>query len=174
MKEIVFLILFTACPCVFGGEISELYFKNLDSNTNGLTAVASTNQGITEIGIERSACFGECPVYTFILKSDGTFRYEGEKFVKRKGQFTGTISISEFDQLAQTIKNAGYMKLNKTYRRPVTDLPTAFTMVIMDGRRKIIMDYADSGPQKLQAIEKLIDGLMEKAKWNNLPKDKQH
>jgi hypothetical protein len=66
------------------------------------------------------------------------------------------------------------MKLNKTYRRPVTDLPTAFTMVIMDGRRKIIMDYADSGPQKLQAIEKLIDGLMEKAKWNNLPKDKQH
>lgn len=50
--------------------------------------------------------------------------------------------------------------------RGVTDNPTTFTMVVMNGKRKTIRNYANSGPTKLWAIEQLIDGLMSKGKWS--------
>jgi hypothetical protein len=128
----------------------------------------STNHGITEIGIERTGCFGSCPSYTFVVNSEGSFRYSGGEYAKRVGKFTGTISIGEFHELARFIRDSDYMKLENEYRTGVTDSATTFTMVVMNGRKKIISNYAESGPTKLWAIEHLIDDLMSNAEWKAL------
>jgi hypothetical protein len=154
-----------------GGEISDYHFKNarpkLDdeqkSRSNG--EVASTNHGITEIGIERSGCYGRCPVYTFIVRSDGTFRYTGTKYVEHEGEFIGTIPVWYFHRLAQFVRDSGYMELEDRYSRMVTDSSTTYTTVMMGAKRKTISNYANSGPTKLWAIEQLIDDLMAKEEW---------
>lgn len=156
----------------FGGEISDWHFKHAGtkfgdpqkSRTNN--EVGSTNHGISEIGIERTRCYGACPAYTFIVKSDGTFRYKGIEYVERKGEFIGTVPVGDFHALANFIKDSGYMELEEAYTRGVTDNPTTFTMVVMNGKRKTIRNYANAGPTKLWAIEQLIDKLMNKAKWS--------
>jgi hypothetical protein len=56
-------------------------------------------------------CFGPCPIYTAIVKSDCTVRYKGEKSVERVGEFTGSIHPPDFRDLAQFIKDSGYMEL---------------------------------------------------------------
>ena len=178
MKRLSIVIIVSVYACAFGGELSEIYFKNLHANlsdrlTNRVVNAAeiiSTNYGITEIGIERSGCLGSCPTYTFIVKSDGNFRYKGEGYVDRKGEFTGTINVWEFNQLAKFIKESGYMELKNTYTRGVTDSPTTFTMVLISGKQKVVSDYAHSGPTKLWATEQLVDNLLIKAKWNDSPK----
>jgi hypothetical protein len=104
-------------------------------------------------------------MYTFIAKNDGTFRYRGERNVERTGEYSGTFPVGQFHGLAQFIRDLGYMKFENEYRREVTDLSSTYTMVVMHGKRKVIRNYANTGPTTLWAVENLIDGLMAKADW---------
>jgi hypothetical protein len=178
MKTTILMIaaLGAASLLASGGEISSLHRQHTSrasgawQKSRSHDEVASTNHGITEIGIERTPCFGTCPSYTFIVKSDGTFRYKGERHAERQGEFTGRIAVWQFHQLAQFIKESGYTELEDYYSRTVTDNPTVYTMVVTNDKRKTVSNYANAGPTKLWAIEQLIDGLMAKAKWDSTPK----
>lgn len=171
MKTVLIGFFLTLTLLALGGEISDFHFKNTrnklgnsqKSRSHG--EVASTNHGITEIGIERTACLGTCPIYTFIVKSDGTFRYKGTRYVEREGEFAGMIPVWCFHPLAQFIKDSGYMELEDGYTRMITDNPTTFTTIVMNDKRKTVSNYANAGPTKLWAIEQLIDDLMAKANW---------
>lgn len=164
----------------FGGEISDYYAReHPEATSHGLAArersrsheqVESTAHGITEIGIERGACFGTCPIYTFIIKSDGTCRYKGGKYVEYLGEFSGTIPIWYFHELARFIHDADYMGFEHEYSRTVTDHATTYTTVVMNGKRKVISNYANAGPTTLWAIEQLIDSLRTKVKWSGAQK----
>ena len=117
MKTFLVAVILTGSLLALGGEISDIHRKQVrDSSidfrkSRSHDEVNSTNHGITEVGIERTACFGTCPIYTFIIKSDGTFRYKGVEYVERKGEFTGTIPVECFHQLAQIIRDSGYMEI---------------------------------------------------------------
>jgi hypothetical protein len=169
MKRLTFAVLILGGWLTFGGEIEDLHSKQGQSGdlskSRSHEEVESTNHGITEIGIERTRCFGTCPAYTFIVKSDGSFRYKGQEYAKPSGDFTGRIDVWRFHELARFIKDSDYMKLEVDYYRLVTDNPTTYTTIVMNGRRKVIRNYAEAGPTKLWAIEQLIDDLMPKAEW---------
>jgi len=176
MKTLIITFITLTGMFAFGGEIADHHFANgrhskgvadLPGKSRSFSEVISTNHGITEIGIERTGCYGTCPAYTFIVKNDGTFRYKGEKYVERIGDFTGTISIWEFHELAQFIRDSAFMELQDNYSDMVTDSSTVFTMVVANGKRKTVSNYAGTGPTKLWAMEQCIDKLMEKAKWND-------
>lgn len=176
MKTFLIAVLLIAVLPARAGEISDYHSKHARDKfsdyrqSRNYSEVISTNHGITEIGIERTACFGTCPVYTFIIKSDGTFRYKGNRYVERLGDFTGKVPVWYFHQLAQFIRDSGYMELNDGYTCGVTDNPTTYTMVVMNGTRKTVSNYAQAGPTKLWAVEELIDDLMSKAKWDDRQK----
>lgn len=168
MRVPTIALLLMSATAASAGEIQDL------RRNSGVAAVEqagssfgeAADHGITEIGIERTACYGWCPIYTFIIKSDGNFRYTGEDYVKRKGSFTGTVPKYDFNMLAQFIALSGYVALADGYTNTVTDNPTVFTMVVMNGQRKIVSNYANAGPKELWAIEELIDHLLDKATWN--------
>ena len=176
MKTFIIAVLLASSFLALAGEISEYHLKNAREKSGdhrksrSYDEIASTNHGITEIGIERTGCYGICPSYTFIVKSDGTFRYKGFDHVERKGEFSGTISAGYFHQLAQFIRDSSYLQLEDGYTGVETDHPTTYTMVVMNGKRKTVSNYATAGPTKLWAIEQLIDDLMAKAKWDGTQK----
>lgn len=198
MKTLMIAVLFTGSFLSLAGEISDYHLKHTPDNLSvaevrGPYEVASTNHGITEIGIERSGCYGDCPIYTFIAKNDGTVRYKGEKYVERTvprtvtgilkhsryngvqyvertGEFTGTIPVWYFHRLAEFIKDLAYTELQDDYTRLVSDNSTTYTMVVMNGKRKTVSNYANAGPTKLWAIEQLIDDLMAETKWDGSQK----
>ena len=158
---------------VFGGEISDLHRQlakpdpNRRDQSHGHDEVEAKNHGVTEVGLERSPCYGFCPVYTVVIKSDGTFRYKGEKYVQRVGNYTGKVSTYGFDQLAQFIKDSGYTELQDSYSHMVTDNATVYSTVVIGGKRKVIRNYANAGPTKLWAVEQLIDKLLLEATWDD-------
>jgi hypothetical protein len=169
------LLLLTGSLSASAGEISDFWHVQphqtdplaAEQKSRTLTEVESTNHGITEIGIERTGSVRGGPIFTFIVKSDGTFRYMGEKEVERTGEYTGTFPVGHFHQLAQFIRDSGYMGFENEYRREVTDRATTYTMVVMDGQRKVIRNYANTGPTALWAVENLIDDLMAKSTWKD-------
>src|SRR4051794_40085576 len=179
IKHLGIVFLLAGRLCGHCGELFDDYYKNLpkvDPLTNGgwtnlahagrnHAQVDSTDHGITEIGIERCGSVWGGPVFTFIATSDGKFRYRGVKDVERKGKFAGTISLWSFHNLAKFIRDSGYMEFANEYRREITDSATTFTSVTFNGKRKVIRNYANSGPTSLWAIEELIEGLMARASW---------
>jgi hypothetical protein len=111
---------------------------------------------ISSIKLERSACFGTCPVYSVTIFSDGRVQYEGKEFVKEKGARTGAISAREFSELATKVERIGFLKLQAAYRAPVTDLPTTTVTVTRGRESKSVEDYFGA-PQGLHDLEALIE-----------------
>ena len=154
------------------GELQKFYAQlngNLatdSSQSRTMEEIQSREHGITEIGIERTPCFGKCEVYSAVIRSDGTFRFFGEANVRHMGLHTGRVSEEGFHELARFIHDSGYARLEHAYSLPVTDMPTVFTMVARGDRRKVIRNHANAGPTKLRAIEQLIDKLLLEAHWD--------
>ena len=61
--------------------------------------IVQANRGVglrpaeVSIRLERSGCFGSCPVYDVTLSGTGEVRYEGRKYVKQTG-----VHISQLPQ----------------------------------------------------------------------------
>jgi hypothetical protein len=166
------IILIIAPAMVLGGDLENLFNKQeskleiLRSNSRSHDEVSSDKHGITQIGLERTLCYGSCPAYSVIINSDGSFIYNGYDFVGKIGTFTGTVSKWKLRTLLQFIKDTNIVFFQNSYFRAITDKSTAYTMIQMKGRTKIIRNYANSGPTTLWAIEELIDKLLLNAKWN--------
>lgn len=134
-----FLVIFFLClTLASSGELETTFWRIHGERVK-------SNGDITEIGIEHTACFGKCPQYCF----------------------SGTVDSKELKLVVEAIQNDDFMKLKDEYSKKVTDNPTVFTEVEMNGKTKIIRDYAHAGPEKLQRIESMIDNLMSTAKWAN-------
>ena len=74
-----------------------------------------------------------------------------------------------FDRLAQLILAQKYFDMKDDYSRPITDMPSAITSVVRAGKRKTIVDYAETGPIELWSIEMAIDGILKNAHLTVVP-----
>ena len=171
MKIIALMFGLAVLQLAGAGEIADQYWREHKTNYvtthepfSGPTMPATTN-GISEIGIERTPCFGSCPAYVCIIRNDGTVRYHGEAHVDRIGDWETTIAPYEFHQLANFIAESGDLQMQDTFTSSVTDGETVYTTFVMRGRRKVFSNYASSGPPKLWALQRLIDGLSAGATW---------
>jgi hypothetical protein len=63
--------------------------------------------GITSISLERTACYGECPIYSVDLHGDGTAEYLGLRFMEKEGPVLGQVG-EEFERLAWLIVRLGF------------------------------------------------------------------
>lgn len=127
----------------------------------------SEPHGITEIGLRRSPCFGECPVYRVTVYDDGRLEYVGEQYVERLGRYTGRVREGEFHALAAFIREVDFMALEDRYAVPLTCKATVYTTVVMNGVTKEVSNYGGAGPATLWAIETLIDRLLLEAEWDD-------
>ncbi len=172
MKRVtLFLLLPAVVLSATAAQIEDLYWQQHRTNdpvsSGTLTAPKQQSMihGITEIGIERTPCFGSCPAYVCIVRSDGTVRYHGDAHAERVGDWEAKIDTYAFHQLANFIVDSAFLELPDTFASNVTDGSSVYTTFVSKGRRKVFRDYAGSGPPKLWALEQLIDGLSVGAAW---------
>lgn len=118
--------------------------------------------------IERTACFGTCPMYRLTVYRDGTLEYEGEQFVKLTGKHTDTISPEQVAELDRLFAANGYFDLKDAYDdASVTDMPSCHTAYAQGGRTKTIRHYlGDMGaPEALGRIEDGFDAIVHVENW---------
>jgi hypothetical protein len=126
------------------------------------------------ISLERTACFGGCPVYRVWVSADGKVGYEGRAHVRRLGSASGEIAAERVRALLSEIERAGYFSFANRYTsaeptcgRYSTDSPAAITSIRMDGRTKRIEhDYGcGAAPGALVVLEQRIDEVLGSGKW---------
>jgi hypothetical protein len=119
------------------------------------------------IELERTACFGCCPIYTVTLFRDGKARYHGEAFVKNEGDFTGSIHISAFGRLCYLLERLRFSEFEREYSAPWTCSPTAYLRVWRAGESEPIevKDYGSYGPIELWGLQQAIDAVANRIEW---------
>ena len=125
------------------------------------------------VSLERTACYGRCPIYKVTVLRDGTVLWEGERFVKTTGKATAKLPAATVAQLADAFKAADFFALRDKYdNREMTDQPSAIVH-FDDGKRKKSVEhyYGDgSAPKALTVLEERIDALIGTARWTGRDK----
>lgn len=123
---------------------------------------------ITEIAIERTACYGPCPIYWLRLHADGSAEMFGRAHVPHLGKHRGRLDPRVFQDLAGIALELGFFSFDDSYTCSVTDSPTVYTSITRRGRQKIIRHYAPSftGPRSLKILEDKIDEYADAIEWS--------
>ncbi|HEY9641961.1 MAG TPA: DUF6438 domain-containing protein [Coleofasciculaceae cyanobacterium] len=124
------------------------------------------------VSLERTACFGACPVYQLTVYGDGRVVYNGQAFVAVQGQRTAQISPEQVQKLVKAIEAANFFSLAEQYTVEATDLPGAWTSVTLNGQSKRIWRYGSTGdpaldnaPRALTELEQTIDTIANSQQW---------
>jgi hypothetical protein len=126
------------------------------------------------ISLERTPCFGTCPVYTVSVSPSGQVTFEGRAHVRFLGRATGQIPRQRVDALLVELERAGYFRFAGRYAasepvcgRYVTDLPSAISTAVLHGRTKRIEHDHGCGaaPGALAVLEKRIDEVLGSDRW---------
>ena len=134
--------------------------------------MASVSQPV--ISLERTPCFGRCPVYTVAVSPSGEVTYEGKAGVRQLGRASGKIPAEQVDALLGELEKAGYFSMADRYAasepacgRYYTDSPSAITTVTSRGRTKRVEhDYGcGAAPGALVVMERRIDEVLDSGRW---------
>ena len=137
------------------------------------TAAATTAVG-PAVSLERTPCFGSCPVYTIAVSPSGAVTYEGTANVRQIGTATAQIPVKKVEALLIELERAGYFTFADRYalseptcRRYSTDSPSVISSATFRGRTKRIEhDYGCGGvPGALTLLEKRIDEVLGSNRW---------
>ena len=150
-------------------RLQELYEKQPKTRATMRCDVEPTRTKVSEISIERTACFGDCPVYSLTLHADGAVEYYGDASAEPLGAHHGKIDTDYFDQLARLAEDIGWFGLGSNYACHVTDNPTTYTSLVRAGARKTIRHHAPtmSGPPRLYFFERTLDDYRRFIAWSD-------
>lgn len=119
------------------------------------------------IEIEKTMCFGTCPVYKATIFKDGQVSYDGKAYVKKVGKHNFRLSNDAMDNIHNEINKVNFFKLKDEYDEMITDVPTTIITVHKGLKKKRVFARANV-PHKLQNIIKNIhDTLFRKMDFLN-------
>jgi len=168
-------------PVFFGLSLA-LLGPSVGCNGAGYSDRAVIPQDIPKdlkITLERTECFGFCPVYKLTITADGAVVFEGRRFVKQEGVTINSVSRERLKQLMAEFDRVKFFSLEDDYSEIrlscPTDQPSAITSIRINGKSKTINHYLGclepKVPKGLTELENKIDEVVNTAQW--LPDKKE-
>ncbi len=94
------------------------------------------NLNSLSVVLERTSCFGTCPVYTITINGDGLVEYSGRLFVRVHGSQTAVIGRDKLEDLLRSFDRTHFLAFTSSFQRDCTDLPGVIVTITVDGRSK--------------------------------------
>ena len=161
-----------SCQALWAGLV--LLAACAPRNAGSSAAENTESRQAPVITLERTSCFGICPVYRLSVKTEGRVSYQGKAHVRHMGEASGRISPDQVEALLSEIDQAGYFSFADRYTandsacgRYATDSPSAVVSVQLQGRTKRIEhDHGcSSAPSALGILERRIDEVLGSGQW---------
>lgn len=117
------------------------------------------------ITLQKTACFGTCPVYTLDIYSNQEVNLMAEQFVGvGQGVFQLRLTQSEYDQIIEQFKRSEFFGFENRYRAQVSDLPTIF-LTFSDGSRSKTIELYGAGPAALHQLVDSLQNMVDRGDW---------
>ncbi len=118
--------------------------------------------------IERTPCFGTCPIYKMEIYDSGYTEYYGKRFVDNVGRYYAIVDKDKLQAIKDRAIEIGYFDFKDEYPSQIADFPSTITTVKIDGKRKRIFNKQHA-PMELNKFQSYIDTLYKDVKWIALP-----
>ena len=133
----------------------------------GLTKKANTSEIELIISLQRTPCYGTCPIYKMEIFSDGSAFYHGERFVEKMGDYEFSVSRETINYILKKAVEIGFFELEDKYTANITDLPKTITFMKNGKDEKRVIDYYGA-PKALKEFESLVDGCIDYRRMKKL------
>jgi hypothetical protein len=133
-----------------------------------LFGCSSTGSNVAgrSISIERSSCYGPCPVYRFTMYSNGQYVWQGRAHVSVVGTVRGSMDARTFATAMRLLMDSGYLDFKDSYQSGeeceviATDNPTVAIVVADPVHPKTISHYRGCrGFARQEVLTELEDNL---------------
>jgi Domain of unknown function (DUF6438) len=122
--------------------------------------------------LERTGCYGECPVYRLTVNTDGSVVYVGTRWVKVLGRHEYKLTAAELAELEGAFEHASFMTLHDYDKVENTDDDWAHVSFQRGGgRTKHVRHYHGdaSAPPALTALEDEFDRITDSGRFVGVP-----
>jgi Domain of unknown function (DUF6438) len=119
------------------------------------------------VSLQRTPCFGQCPVFKIQLFDDGKVVYEGKAYCKRMGTHKATASPELIKAIQQKASDIKYLSFNEKYPKGesmITDIPTTISYIKVGSESKMVYNNYDA-PTELVEFERWLEQQFESLKW---------
>jgi hypothetical protein len=127
------------------------------------------------VTMQRSGCYGPCPVYTVEISYNGKVTFKGERFVVFAGEHLGSTRPADLARLDQAIVDIGFFSLREQYQSGedgcttwATDNATVSILVSTASRQHQVTYYygceIDLGPS-IARLSQTIDEVAHARRW---------
>jgi len=117
--------------------------------------------------LERTGCYGECPVYRLTVSSDGSVVYVGTRWVKVLGRQVYKISEAQLAELQAAFEHANFMALRDYDRVENTDDDWAHIALRRGATFKRVRHYHgdNAAPAPLGVLEDEFDRIVDSGRF---------
>ncbi len=133
-------------------------------------------RSVVSVRLERTECFGSCPVYALVASRDGTLFYRGTDHVKARGERVGEITQKDFSQLADAAAQVKFLSFSDHYVSKAdgctevwTDHPSVkITLRFTSGEKSVEHYMGCKGLAEASRVDwlaKTIDELAQTSQW---------
>ncbi len=119
--------------------------------------------------MEKSPCYGKCPVYSVDIYSNGKIIFVGRAFTELEGTYRGQASEEFLKEILNYANRINYFAMETKYdNENVTDLPSTVTHIYLKSTDHGIYNRYE-GPAELTAFENFVhEELMELDGWEKI------
>jgi uncharacterized protein DUF6438 len=118
------------------------------------------------ISLERTPCFGSCPIYKATLHRDGRIElHVTDNFSVPNGDWEGKIGTRMFGRLCYSLDSIKFQSLKSSYRAHWTDDTTCIVTASAGDKSKAVSDYGKVAPIGLWMFQESVDAIVKNVKW---------
>lgn len=105
--------------------------------------------------MQKTGCFGKCPIYDAAIYPDGTVAYNGDENVSRIGYYEFKLTKNELNDVKRQIDELDVLNLSGVYDGDITDVPTTILTFYSSGAAKRIRARYNIPPKLTTFINKM-------------------
>ena len=157
-----------ACIALLGFAACSKKKPPADSTSIDQPHPPDTVPGATAIAtLERTGCYGECPVYRLTVNSDGSVVYVGTRWVKVLGRQVYKLSEAQLAELQAAFERSGFMQFRDYDHVESTDDDWAHISLRRGGAFKRVRHYHgdNAAPPALGVLEDEFDRIVDSGKF---------
>jgi len=158
---VVLMLVLGACRKHTGMQSSD--FQTLPAVETPAAEVATTDT--IAYYYERTACYGQCPIFKFYVLKTGKAVYIGRNNVNRIGTYHTNLDNTSLQKIDKAAESIGYFSFDSIYDDPnKLDVPSKITVVPSTNGNKKVMNRV-KGPKSLESLYAAFDEVIESAQW---------
>ncbi|UTW61206.1 hypothetical protein KFE98_14440 [bacterium SCSIO 12741] len=135
----------------------------------GCSSLSKSGDPQPAFSLEKTPCFGRCPVYKLTVYNNGTATFKGVANIERRGTYTCLdCNSDQAEFILDEAKKMGFHKMEDRYDPGVKDLPETIITVYKGKKGKSVVNVMDA-PEELKRLEFLMDSIYNKVTWGLEP-----